>query len=67
MKLQSDNDTTTAPAAASEPRNVAVDVLENRTLIRGMLVAAGRCDFPLTKTEAETLEGLKKVHIVGEF
>jgi hypothetical protein len=50
-----------------EPRNVAVTVLENRTSICGAVVAAGRCDFPLTQTEAKALEALGKVTITGIF
>lgn len=64
---------TTAPAAApattanDEPRNVAVTVLKNRTKIGAAIVAAGPCDFPLTKTEADALVGLGLVRITGLF
>lgn len=66
MKKQTD--TKPAAAAASspdEPRNVVVTVLENRTLIRGAICAAGRCSFGLTLTEAKALEALGKVRIDG--
>jgi hypothetical protein len=58
---------TTPPKDTPEPRNVAVTVLENRTTICGAVVASGRCDFPLTKTEAKALEALGKVTITGIF
>jgi hypothetical protein len=54
-------------AETAEPRNVAVTVLENRTRIRGAIVAAGPCDFPLSKSEAEALQALGKVRIDGIF
>lgn len=56
-------DTTPTP----EDRNVAVTVLQNRTKIGKAIVAAGRCDFPLTMTEAKALEALGKVRIEGLF
>lgn len=55
----------TAPAV--EPRNVSVYVLENRTTLCGAVVAAGKCDFPITATEAKALEALGKVKILGLF
>lgn len=54
-------------AGTEEPRNVAVTVLENRTKIGRAIVAAGRCDFALTKSEAEALQALGKVRIDGIF
>lgn len=48
-----------------EPRNIAVTVLANRTQIRNAICAAGKCDFALTLTEAQTLEALGKVSIDG--
>jgi hypothetical protein len=67
MKRTQDTAAEAAPKQTDEPRNVAVTVIENRTAIRGAIVAAGRCDFPLTKTEAEALEALGKVRIDGIF
>ena len=55
----------TTEAPTPEPRNVLVEVLENRTHINGAIVAAGLCDFPLTASEAKALEALGKVRIVG--
>lgn len=50
-----------------EPRNVAVTILENRTSVRGAIVEAGKCDFPLTKSEADALVALGKATIIGIF
>jgi hypothetical protein len=58
-------DTTPPAPAAEEPRNVIVTVLANRTKIGKAICAAGRCDFPLTATEAKALEALGKVRIDG--
>lgn len=66
--MKDQNTTDAAKAAPSaEPRNVAVTVLENRTKIGAAIVAAGPCDFPLTKTDAEALQALGKVKITGIF
>lgn len=54
-------------SAAPEERTIAVTVLENRTKIGNAIVAAGRCDFPLTMSEAKALEALGKVRIDGLF
>lgn len=51
--------------ATAEPKNVLVHVLVNRTQIGDTVVAAGRCDFPLTATEAKALEALGLVTITG--
>ncbi len=64
--------TTAAPAAptktpALEPRNIRVTVLKNRTQIGKAICAAGPCDFPLTETDAKTLQGLGLVTITGTF
>lgn len=56
-----------APTTTDEPRNVAVTVLGNRTKIGKAICAAGRCDFPLTASEAKALEALGKVRIEGLF
>lgn len=66
MKNTTTTDAATA-APADEPRNVAVTVLENRTKIGNAICAAGRCDFPLTATEAKALEALGKVRVEGIF
>lgn len=68
--LKTEMKTTTtdaAPAAppTDEPRNVAVHVINNRTQIGKAICAAGKCDFPLTATEAKALEALGLVTITG--
>ena len=61
------DETEPTPETTPEPRNVAVEVLANRTKIGKAIVAAGPCDFPLTSSEATALEALGKVRIVGIF
>lgn len=58
---------TTAAKPAAELRNIAVEALRNRVEIRGAVVAAGRVDFPLTETEAQKLESLGLVRVIGLF
>ena len=60
-------DKAAAPIPSAEPANVAVFVLQNRTQIGKAICAHGKCDFPLTATEAQTLESLGKVRILGTF
>jgi hypothetical protein len=63
---------TTAPASvtpgtttADEPRNVIVSALKNHTKLGKAIVAAGRVDFPLTKSEADAAVAAGLVTIVG--
>lgn len=58
---------TTTDSVTPEPCNVAVDILENRTKVRNAICAAGACEFPLTKTEADSLVALGKARITGIF
>jgi predicted outer membrane repeat protein len=67
MKPPKDTAAAAAPDTTGEPRNVAVTVLENRTKIGGAICAAGPCDFPLRKSDAEALQALGKVRIDGIF
>lgn len=55
------------PTETEELRNVAVFVLQTRTKIGNAICAYGPCDFPITKTEAESLAALGKVRIEGIF
>lgn len=54
-------------APDEEPRIYAVECLQNRTKIGKAIVAAGRVDFPLTKSEAVALQDAGLVKIVGTF
>lgn len=67
MKTPQDTAGKAAKETIGEPRNVAVYVLENRTQIGKAIVAAGKCDFPLCKSDAEALQALGKVRILGIF
>ncbi len=58
---------TTTEEKPEEARNVAVTVLKPRTKIGKAIVADGPCDFPLTKSEAESLAALGLVTITGIF
>ena len=53
----------TAPEA--EPRNIAVEILENGLKIGNAICGLGPCTFPLTLPDANTLEALGKVRIIG--
>lgn len=53
--------------AAAEVANVAVDVLKAGTKIGKAICGEGRCSFALTKSEAQALEELGLVRIVGIF
>jgi hypothetical protein len=57
----------TEESGTEAPRNVAVRVLESRTKIGTAICAAGRLDFPLTQADAEALQALGKVEIIGIF
>lgn len=57
----------TAPPAATEPRNIAVTILENGIKIGNAICGSGPCSFPLTMSDAKTLEALGKVRITGIF
>lgn len=58
----------TAPAeAAEETANIAVDVLIAHTKIGKAICGIGRLPFPLTESQAKTLEQLGNVKIVGIF
>ena len=52
---------------APEPRNIAVEILENGMQIGEAICGTGPCTFPLTLPDATTLEALGKVRIIGIF
>jgi hypothetical protein len=55
-----------APAeVAAEPANISVYVLIPRTKIGKAICGKGRLPFPLTATQAKTLEAMGKVRIDG--
>lgn len=54
-----------AKSSSDEPANVIVDVLKAGTKIGNAICGKGRCSFPLTASQAKTLEDLGKVKIVG--
>lgn len=53
--------------AAPEPKNVRVQVLQNRTQIGKAICAAGPCDVRLTLSDAKALEALGLVRVLGIF
>lgn len=58
----------TAPAeVAAETANIAVEVLIPHTKIGKAICGVGRLPFPLTESQAKTLEQLGNVKIVGIF
>ena len=65
--MKTEKPSTATTAETPEPCNVAVRVLSNRTKIGTAIVAAGPCDFPLTKTDADALAALGLVEITGLF
>lgn len=50
---------------APEPANVAILIKDNRTQIGKAVCAAGKCDFPVTESQAKQLVSLGKAEIIG--
>ena len=58
-------DKSSTPKPAKEEPKIIVDVLKPGTKIGKAICGKGRLSFPLTPSEAKTLEDLGKVKIVG--
>ena len=66
MKNNTTETNAKAPAeVAAEPANISVYVLVPHTKIGKAICGVGRLPFPLTMTQAKTLETLGKVRIDG--
>lgn len=52
---------------APDPRNIAVEILENGLKIGNAICGLGPCSFPLALPDAKTLEALGKIRITGIF
>jgi hypothetical protein len=63
--MSTDTKKTTESTAAEEPRNVVIFALENRLKVGKAIVAYGRVDFPVTKSQADALVSLGKARIEG--
>lgn len=50
---------------STEAKNVAIQILKNRTKVGGMICAAGPLDFPVTKTMADALVAAGLATITG--